>query len=142
MVYVYCIASCPYLQYKCEVMLNVPQLITTKLLIFKNERTHKLDENATITITEVCKLLCMETLEQRRIMLCITFVKRSLKQHPDLFPTVHHSRETRFSHQGHLIVPNSKSKRFQNSARLFLPKLYNSHLKRKSHKHDDKFTTW
>ena len=48
--------------------------------------------------SEVCKLLCMETLEQRRIMLCITFVKRSLKQHPDLFPTAHHSKETRFSH--------------------------------------------
>ena len=81
---------------------------------------------------EVCKFLSMDTLEQRRKMLCITFVKRSMKQHPDLFPIAPHFRGTRSKNHGLLVVPKSKSRRFENSARVYLPKLYNSHLKTKN----------
>ena len=80
---------------------------------------------------EVCKAFGFETLEQRRTDLCITFVKRSIKDHPDLFPTVEQGRKTRLSPHSFLVVPKlgrSRSTRYENSARVFLPNLYNSHL--------------
>ena len=75
---------------------------------------------------DVCKTLGLETLQERRNGHCVTFVKRSLKNHPGLFPTA--GKTTRLNKNAPLLVPNFKKRRYEKSARLFLPKLYNSYF--------------
>ena len=79
---------------------------------------------------EVCKSLGMKTLQERRNKICIKFVKRSLKHHPDLFPVSNNYKKTRKGKQMFLKVPKSKTKRYDISARVFLPRLYNSTLQK------------
>ena len=86
---------------------------------------------ATKSYVAICKSLDIKTLQDRRNGICISFVKRSLKHHPELFPVANSHKNTRRGKYPLLKVPMSKSKRYEISARVFLPKLYNSTLSKK-----------
>ena len=81
---------------------------------------------------DVCKSLGIKTLQERRNSMCLKFVKRSLKHHPSLFPFASNHKGTRQGKYSLLRVSQSKTKRYENSARVFLPRLYNLSITKKA----------
>ena len=81
---------------------------------------------------DVCKSLGIKTLQERRNSMCLKFVKRSLKHNPSLFPVASNHKGTRQGKFSLLKVAQCKTKRYANSARVYLPRLYNLSLIKKS----------
>ena len=78
-----------------------------------------------------CKKSGIETLTSRRTKLCLKFVKKCLKNHPEMFPLQSPVRYTRKSENNLLKVPVWKTKRYASSPRVFLADLYNKEVNRR-----------
>ena len=78
-----------------------------------------------VSYESFCKNLGIETLYERRTKVCLKFVKKSLKNQPDMFPRQNPSNYTRSKL---LKVPAWRTRRYATSPRLFLADLYNKNM--------------
>jgi hypothetical protein len=74
------------------------------------------------------KKLELDTLGKRREKLCLNFIRKAAKNHPDLYPLKPAARETRLGNMRPLAVPKFKTERHKNSGKVYLTKLYNDNL--------------
>ena len=74
------------------------------------------------------KQLKLETLEERRKKLCLNFVTKAAKNHPDLYPAKEIPRNTRLGAKRPLAIPKFKTEKHKNSGKVYLARLYNDNL--------------
>ena len=69
----------------------------------------------------------LERLSKRREALCLSFIRKAAKFHPNLYP-LQETHATRLGEKGLLKVPKYKRKYHEQSGKVYLCRLYNNNL--------------
>ena len=79
------------------------------------------------TYNNSLKFFELERLSKRREVLCLSFIRKAVKFHPNLYP-LQETHATRLGKKGLLKVPKYKRKYHEHSGKVYLCKLYNNNL--------------